>query len=209
MKNNVEITEMLKSEVKKYQCEQRYLHTLSVYGECKKLADIFSLSEEEKERLLRAALLHDITKDMDGKAQIELCNKYGIEPPKSEKDPMPTVHQDTGAFFAREKFGEDIVDDTVFYAIASHTTGREGMNNIDKMLFLADYIEPRRKYRSCIETREYLYSECAKINKNDKAALFRLLTKTVTNVIASTVEYLISKRRMIDHRMIIVWNSLI
>ena len=49
MKNNVEITEMLKSEVKKYQCEQRYLHTLSVYGECKKLADIFSLSEEEKE----------------------------------------------------------------------------------------------------------------------------------------------------------------
>ena len=209
MKNNVEITEMLKSEVKKYQCEQRYLHTLSVYGECNKLADIFQISAEEREKLLCAALLHDITKDMDGKTQIELCNKYGIEPPKSEKDPMPTVHQDTGAFFAREKFGEEIVDDTVFYAIASHTTGREGMNNIDKMLFLAEYIEPRRKYKSCIETREYLYSECAKINKNDKAALFRLLTKTVTNVIASTVEYLISKRRMIDHRMIIVWNSLI
>ena len=68
--------EMLKSEVKKYQCEQRYLHTLSVYGECKKLADIFSLTEEEKEKLLTAALLHDITKDMDGKTQIELCKKY-------------------------------------------------------------------------------------------------------------------------------------
>ena len=148
MKNNVEITEMLKSEVKKYQCEQRYLHTLSVYDECKKLADIFQISAEEREKLLCAALLHDITKDMDGKTQIELCNKYGIEPPKSEKDPMPTVHQDTGAFFAREKFGEEIVDDTVFYAIASHTTGREGMSNIDKMLFLADYIEPRRKYKS-------------------------------------------------------------
>ena len=46
MKNNVEITEMLKSEVKKYQCEQRYLHTLSVYGECNKLADIFQISAE-------------------------------------------------------------------------------------------------------------------------------------------------------------------
>lgn len=209
MENNARIIEMLKGEVKKLQCEQRYLHTLSVYGECKKLAAIFSLSEVETEQLLRAAILHDITKDMDGKAQIELCKKYGLEPPKSEKDPMPTVHQDTGAFFAREKFGDEIVDDTVFYAIASHTTGREGMSNIDKMLFLADYIEPRRKYKSCIETREYLYSECAKINKNDKAALFRLLTKAVTNVIASTVEYLMSKRRMIDHRMIIVWNSLI
>ena len=201
--------EMLKSEVKKYQCEQRYLHTLSVYGECKKLADIFSLTEEEKEKLLTAALLHDITKDMDGKPQIELCKKYGLIPPASEKEPMPTIHQDTGAFFARETFGEKIVDDTVFYAIASHTTGREGMTNIDKMLFLADYIEPRRKYKSCAETREYLYSECAKINKNDKAALFRLLSKTVVDVIAYTVDYLISKRRMIDHRMIIVWNSLI
>ena len=83
------------------------------------------------------------------------------------------------------------------------------MNNIEKMLFLADYIKTNKKNKSRIKTREYLYSEGAKINKNDKAALFRLLTKTVTNVIASTVEYLISKRRMIDHRMIIVWNSLI
>ena len=52
--------EMLKSEVKKYQCEQRYLHTLSVYGECKKLADIFSLTEEEKEKLMREAVEKEV-----------------------------------------------------------------------------------------------------------------------------------------------------
>ena len=83
------------------------------------------------------------------------------------------------------------------------------MTDFDKFLCIADYIEPQRKYKSCIETREYLLSECAKINRNDKEALYRLLSKTVINVVGYTVSYLTEKKRMIDPRMIFAWNSMI
>lgn len=209
MNTKNDIIELLKAEAKKYQTDARYAHTLGVYTECRKLANVFGLEENDALELQKAALLHDITKDMSGKKQIELCLRYGITPPPKATAPMPTVHQDTGAFFTREALGKEIVTDVVFSAISSHTTGKADMSNIDKLLFIADYIEPTRKYKSCSDTREYLYRECAKINKNDKAALYRLLAKTVVDVIGYTVDYLISKRRIIDHRMILAWNSLL
>ena len=199
---------IIKEEIKKYESESRLAHTLSVFGECVKLADVYGLDDEKRGELCIAALLHDITKDLSGSKQIELCKKYGITPPKNPKEPMPTIHQDTGAYFAREIFGPEIVTDGVFGAISSHTTGRVDMTSIDKLLFVADYIEPTRKYNSCIAMREYLYKECGKINKNDKAALYRLLDKTVIDIIGYTVTFLTEKRRNIDCRMILAWNSL-
>ena len=204
-----EILEKLKNDIRKYQSEGRYSHTLGVFETCERLADIFGLDEEERFTLCKAGLLHDITKDLSGAKQIELCEKYSLPVPKKANEPMPTVHQDTGAYFAREVFGEEIVTADVFSAIAAHTTGTNHMNNTDKLLFTADYIEPSRKYSSCIETREYLLAECAKINKNDKAALYRLLTKVVTDIIGKTVIFLTEKKRIIDCRMIDAWNSLI
>lgn len=204
-----ETLEYLKTEVKKYQTQPRFDHTLCVLAECEKLAGIFSLGEEETFDLCKAAVLHDVTKDMKGVKQAELCEKYGLPVPENVSAPMPTVHQDTGAYFARDTFGAEIVGDAVFSAVASHTTGKAGMSVTDKLLFIADYIEASRKYASCIQTREYLYAECGKINKNDKAALLRLLDKTVADVIGYTADYLITKRRNIDYRMILAWNDLI
>ena len=199
---------IIKQEIKKYESESRLAHTLSVFGECVKLADVYGLDDEKRDELCVAALLHDITKDLSGAKQIELCKKYGLTPPKNAKEPMPTIHQDTGAYFAREIFGAETVTDGVFNAISSHTTGRVDMSYNDKLLFVADYIEPTRKYNSCITMREYLYKECGKINKNDKAALYRLLDKTVIDIIGYTISFLTEKRRNIDCRMILAWNSL-
>lgn len=204
-----ETIEYLKTEVKKYQSRQRFEHTLSVLSECEKLAGIFGLGDAERFDLCKAAVLHDLTKDMNGAKQASLCEKYGLPVPENVSAPMPTIHQDTGAYFARETFGNEIVDDAVFSAVASHTTGKAGMNITDKLLFVADYIEESRKYASCIQTREYLYAECGKINKNDKAALARLLDKTVADVIGYTADFLITKRRNIDCRTILAWNDLI
>ena len=95
MIDNIKILERLKKEVKEMQSDSRFTHTMGVYRECSRLALIFGLDEEASFDLKKAAILHDITKDMSGKKQIELCNKYGLKPPESAQDPMPTVHQDT------------------------------------------------------------------------------------------------------------------
>ena len=116
---------------------------------------------------------------------------------------------DTGPYFAREVFGSEIVTEEVRSAIACHTTGKIGMTMTDKMLFVADFTEAGRKYRSCRDIREYLHSECEKINKNEKTALSRLLNDTVKRIIGYTVTYLIEKGKMIDPDMILTWNDIV
>lgn len=207
--NNLKTIEFLKKEIRKYENEQRVKHSLGVLDESIKLANYLGLNEDEKFKLEKAAILHDITKDFSGEKQIELCELYGITPPRKTKDPMPTIHQDTGGYFAREKFGCEIVDDDVFSAITCHTTGKVGMNLIDKVLFLADYIEPSRMYNSCIELRNKVYGELANININDKEAISYVITKGVIDDIQNTITFLTEKRRYIDHRMILAWNDLL
>lgn len=207
--NNIKTIEYLKKEIKRFENETRVKHSLGVYEESMKLAHYAGLSEEEKYKLGKAAILHDITKDFSGEKQIELCEKYGIQPPKRTKEPMPTIHQDTGGYFAREKYGEEIVDCDVFSCISCHTTGKVGMNLLDKILFLADYIEPSRQYNSCIELRNMIYNELNNININDKEAIHRVITKGVILDIQNTIAFLTEKRRIIDHRMILAWNDLL
>lgn len=208
MENEPRIAEIRK-RLPLYEDEQRIRHTLGVYDECAWMAQTFGLSEEEAVTLCTAALLHDITKSKTDEEQLALCEKYGIPLPQDRSAVLPTLHQTTGAPFARELFGEEIVTDRVSSAIACHTTGKAEMSALDKMLFTADFTEPGRKYRSCAEIREYLHGECEKINKNDKAALYRLLDDTTKKIIGFTVTYLIEKGRKIDAEMISAWNGLV
>jgi HD superfamily phosphohydrolase YqeK len=110
---------------------------------------------------------------------------------------------------ARDVFGGEIVTDAVCSAILCHTTGKIGMTTTDKMLFVADFTEAGRKYRSCKDIREYLHSECEKINKNEKTALSRLLNDTVKRIVGFTVTYLIEKGKPIDADMILTWNDIV
>lgn len=199
----------IKSELKKILTSERYAHTLSVYSECKKLSSLFPLTNEEKRNLGNAALLHDITKCYDGKKQIDLCREMGIPYPERASDPMPTLHQDTGGYYARKLFGSDTVNDGVYSAISCHTTAKCGMNTVDKLLFIADYIEPTRKYKSCSDMREYLYRECGKINKNDVAARLYFLDTVVIAIIEFNLSFLVQKHRKVDVRMVDAWNYML
>lgn len=207
--NTLKTIELLKKEIKKYEEPPRVEHSYGVYEEAMKLASYAGLSEKDRFTLGKAAILHDITKDFSGEKQIELCIKYGITPPKKSKDPMPTIHQDTGGYFARDKFGFDIVDDEVFSAITCHTTGKTKMNLIDKILFLADYVEPNRRYTSCIELKRNLYKELDEVNKNDKEMIIYIITKYVIEDIMNTIIFLSEKKRYIDSKMILAWNDLL
>ena len=90
-----------------------------------------------------AAILHDCTKYLDLDQQLSLCEKYGILLDDLERRTLKLLHAKTGAAIAREVFG---MPEPVWQAICWHTTGRPGMTTLEKILYIADYMEPSRDF---------------------------------------------------------------
>ena len=196
----------IRNSLVRYEEPQRLEHTLGVYRECLWMSKVFGLSEEESYSICAAALFHDIAKTLPLEKALLLAEKQG----KTLKTDIPTViHQYTGAMLALEDFGRDMVNDDILSAIECHTTGKAGMTALDKMLFVADFTEAGRKYRSCMEYREYLHDGCEKINKNDKNARYRLLDDVTKRIVGYTITYLTEKGKKIDPSMIEAWNSMV
>ena len=103
-----------------------------------------------------AAILHDITKGLNRDAQLRLCEKYGMMPDDVERENPKLLHAMTGAAVARAAYG---VCDAVFDAILCHTTGRAEMTPLDKVLYMADYIEPSRDFDELPALRELAYTD--------------------------------------------------
>ena len=104
----------------------------------------------------RAGILHDITKAIDGPLQLTLCDAYGKLLSDFSKRYPKTLHALTGSLVAERIFGENkaIVD-----AIESHTTGKANMNTLEKIIYLADYIEPNRTIPGVEELRRLSYTD--------------------------------------------------
>ena len=104
----------------------------------------------------RAGLLHDITKALDGPLQLTLCREYGkMLDAFSENNPK-VLHALTGSLVAQRIFGER---EAVVDAICSHTTGKPGMNLLEKIIYIADYIEPNRDFPGVERLRELAYTD--------------------------------------------------
>ena len=91
----------------------------------------------------RAGILHDITKAIDGPLQLTLCDEYGILLSKFSQENPKTLHALTGSLVADQVFGEN---QAVVEAIRYHTTGRADMSLLEKIIYVADYIEPCRDF---------------------------------------------------------------
>ena len=104
----------------------------------------------------RAGILHDITKAIDGPLQLTLCDAYGkILSDFSRKYPK-TLHALTGSLVAERIFGEN---EAVVSAIEWHTTGRANMTLLEKIIYLADYIEPNRTIPGVEELRQLAFTD--------------------------------------------------
>jgi nicotinate-nucleotide adenylyltransferase len=104
----------------------------------------------------RAGLLHDITKAIDGPLQLTLCDAYGkILDDFSIKYPK-TLHALTGSLVAQHVFGEN---DEVVSAICHHTTGKADMTLLQKIIYIADYMEPNRDFPGVEKLRELAYTD--------------------------------------------------
>lgn len=91
----------------------------------------------------RAGLLHDVTKALPPELQLQVCRAYEIPLDEFSRENPKTLHATTGAWVAREIFGEN---EAVFRAIESHTTGCPYMNTLQKIIYIADYMEPNRDF---------------------------------------------------------------
>ena len=99
----------------------------------------------------RAGILHDITKALDGPLQLTLCDAYGkILTDFSRKYPK-TLHALTGSLVAERIFGEN---KAVVEAICHHTTGKADMTLLEKIIYVADYMEPCRNFPGVDKLRE-------------------------------------------------------
>ncbi len=141
---NDEMRKGILSRLKGY----RYEHSLGVERAAIWLAEKYG-GDPEKAGV--AAILHDITKHLSPQEQLNLCEKYGIIPCTVEKSEPKMLHGKTAAAIARAEYG---MPEDVCTAIACHTTGRHGMTILDKILYLADYIEETRDFPGVDKARK-------------------------------------------------------
>lgn len=107
----------------------------------------------------RAAILHDCTKYLELDEQLALCREYGVELDELEQRAVKLLHSKTGACIAKHIFGED---EQVYQAIFWHTTGKADMSMLEKVIYLADYIEPTRDFDGVEPLRALAYEDIDK-----------------------------------------------
>ena len=133
--------------------EQRVRHVSGVEAEAVKLAKRWGADLDEARE---AAILHDVTKYLNLQEQLNLCEKYGIILDDMERIEVKLLHSKTGAAIAKAEFHSS---DAVFGAIMWHTTGRADMTLLEKIIYLADYVEPNRDFEGVVELRDMCYED--------------------------------------------------
>ena len=133
--------------------ERRIAHVAGCESEAIELARRWG---EDPETAAEAGILHDITKRLSHEEQLNLCEKYAIICDSAERVTPKLLHAKTGAAVARERFG---VRDPVYEAIRWHTTGKPDMTLLEKIIYLADYIEPTRDFPGVDTLRELAYED--------------------------------------------------
>ncbi len=130
----------LRRKIKRDLDRERYWHTLGVMYTSAALAMRYG-ADMEKAQI--AGLLHDCAKCIPADRRIKLCEKYHLNVSETEYQNPSLLHAKLGAFLAAKKY--HVGDKEILNAIASHTTGRPQMSLLEKIVYIADYIEPGRE----------------------------------------------------------------
>ena len=130
----------MREKLQKKLTDRRFEHSLGVEYVSGCLAMVHGVNVE---KALTAGLLHDCAKCLSPEEKIERCTKNNLPISECEYNNPELLHAKLGAFYAREKY--DVKEPDILSAIACHTTGKPAMNMLEKILFVADYIEPNRK----------------------------------------------------------------
>lgn len=128
-------------------------HTLGCIKEARKLAEHYGANVLDAEY---AMLFHDVTKHFSKEEQFTFCEKYGIMIDDVERETYKLLHAKTASEFARQEYG---MNDDICRAIRYHTTLRRDMTLIEKIAYLADYIEENRSFDGVEIARKTAYTD--------------------------------------------------
>jgi predicted HD superfamily hydrolase involved in NAD metabolism len=134
--------------------KKRLKHSIGVSRTAAKLAAIYGADVEKAEL---AGLLHDCAKCLSYEEMQKLCMKFNLSLDPLTMEDRALMHGPLGSVIAREYFG--IEDKIILEAIFYHTIGKKGMNLFEKILYLADYIEPGRRFAGIDEIRRLAFTD--------------------------------------------------
>ena len=169
----------LRKKMEKLQDAKRFEHTLGVEFISAALAMRYGAPVKSAQI---AGLLHDCAKCLTNKERLSICQKNGIPMSELEKENPFLLHAKVGAFLAETKYG--VKDQDILNAIHNHTTGRPDMSLLEKIVFIADYIEPGRKHANDLEEVRRL--------------AFEDLERALIKILSDILEYLDSGNGDVD-----------
>ena len=179
----------MKKKLKESLSPKRYKHVMGVCDEAVKLAKAYGADED---KAYIAALLHDCAKGFTEEEQFRLCSEYGVELDEISKKCPPVIHAPLGAEIARREYRID--DEEVLDAIRWHTVGRADMSLLEKIVYLADMIEPSRDFKGVNKIRKMAYKDI------DEALLMSF---------GQGLKYNVKKGAILHPKSLEAWNYLL
>ena len=180
--------EQYKAIIRNRLSDYRYHHSLCVAQEAARLARRYGA---DADKAYTAGILHDIMKDTDKNAQLQILSDFAILLDEVEKASPTLYHARAGEVFLRHIL--QIQDEDLLTAVRYHTTGRAGMSLLEKVLFVADFTSADRDYDDVEEMRRL-----ADISLED----------AMVYGIAYTIEDLVRRRRPVHPDTVAAYNAL-
>lgn len=162
----------MKKKLERALTPKRYAHSINVMKTAVELAEKYQI---DMGSAAVAGLLHDCARDVRGDELFNLCSLNGVEVDELLRKQPELLHGPLGAKMAATEY--DIHDVAILGAIACHTTGKAGMGPLDKIIFVADYIEPGRSFPGVQEVRQLAFKDLDR-------ALLTALDRTVQHVMS-------------------------
>lgn len=162
--------------------EKRYIHTLGVAETAVRLAETYGADKEKAEL---AALLHDMAKYRDRDEMKRIIQNEPLDL-RLLLFHHELWHAPVGAYLCEKELG--ITDREVLDAIMYHTTGRAGMPLLEKIIYIADYIEPGRKFAGVERVREVAFEDLEKAMRRAATQSIQFLMEKKQRVFPETLE---------------------
>ena len=176
-KKTDDVIKKLTKAMDEVQTGKRFQHTLGVAFTSAAMAMRFDVPMLDAQI---AGLLHDCAKCLSDEKLIKICEKNDISMTEVERKNPYLLHGKVGAFLANTEY--EVEDQDILNAITYHTTGRPEMSALEKIVFIADYIEPSRKVQQGLdEVRKLAFMDL-------DAAVIRILHDTLTYLQGKSVE---------------------
>ena len=179
----------IKAKLREHLSAVHYEHSIRTAETAARMARV---SDVDEDKAYLAGLLHDYAKGMSGEDLIAEAEKMGIEINSVERAYPYLLHAEVGAELVKKELG--VNDEEIINSIAKHTVGSAAMTALDKIIYVADMIEPGRPYQGLDMLRRMALEN---------------LDKVYREAYMHSLSYLVKARKLIHPTTIEVWNELV